>query len=86
MKDTYHFDSLYLAIIRQASKDLYKLYNTKHRTKLQNQELDELIQWFNDMNLSHIANKIIIEHWKPCKDMTGNSYGACDKDQLNDYD
>ena len=57
-------DKLITAIVRQASFDLYRLWH-KHRTTKENKDLDELINWFNDMGLDYIANEIIINGKKP---------------------
>lgn len=86
MIDTYHYDSLYIAIIHQACKDLYRLYNKKHRTPKENWELDDLMKWFDDMGLEKIKDKIIIEHWKPTSNTQANLVGDIKQKQFDDYD
>lgn len=60
-------EKLFIAIVRQATFDLYRLWH-KHRTPKENKELDEVINWFNDMGFDYIANEIILNGKKPMRD------------------
>ncbi len=74
-------EKLFIAIVRQASFDLYRLWH-KHRTPKENKDLDELINWFNDMELDYIANEIILNGKKPMESTTNplHNYYATSKD------